>query len=242
MRRTLALAGVVATLFVIGFEGLREDSPGLPATAAAVAPALVLRVEPKLATTAPAVTKAKAGADKSARPTIKLRLDLALGSLVASAHAQATAPSAPPAPPAPSEPPVAPPSPAPATPPARALPPGSVRIDLLERPRDLGEPVDAAEAFGPKSWLVVPPPPPAPPPPPPVPPRAPPLPFRYMGQINDGNGAVTYFLLRGTSTLSVSLGDTIDNTYRLDSAEGGALQFTFLPLRERQSLHFGVAQ
>ena len=72
--------------------------------------------------------------------------------------------------------------------------------------------------------------------------RAPPLPFRYMGQINDGNGAVTYFLLRGTATLSVSVGDSIDNTYRLDSAEGGALQFTFLPLRERQSLHFGVAQ
>ncbi len=225
MRRTLALSGVVATLFVIGFEGLREDSPALPATAAAVAPALVLRVAPKLATTAPAATKAKAGADKSAHPTIKLRLDLALGSLVASAHAQAPAPS-----------------PAPATPPARALPPGSVRIDLLERPRDLGEPVDAAEAFGPKSWLVVPPPPPPPPPAPPQPPRAPPLPFRYMGQINDGNGAVTYFLLRGTSTLSVSVGDTIDNTYRLDSAEGGALQFTFLPLRERQSLHFGVAQ
>ncbi len=238
MRRTLALAGVVATLFVIGFEVLREDSPALPATERA----LVLRVAPKLATTAPAVSKAKVPADKSAHPTIKLRLDLALGSLVASAHAQATAPSAPPAPPAPSEPPVAPPSPAPATPPARALPPGSVRIDLLERPRDLGEPVDAAEAFGPKSWLVVPPPPPAPPPPPPVPPRAPPLPFRYMGQIDDGNGAVTYFLLRGTATLSVSVGDTIDNTYRLDSAEGGALQFTFLPLRERQSLHFGVAQ
>jgi len=227
MRRTLALSGVVATLFAIGFEVLREDSPALPATEGA----LVLRVAPKLATTAPAATKAKVGADKSAHPTITLRLDLALGSLVASAHAQAPAPSAPPAP-----------SPAPATPPARALPPGSVRIDLLERPRDLGEPVDAAEAFGPKSWLVVPPPPPPPPPAPPEPPRAPPLPLRYMGQINDGNGGVTYFLLRGTATLSVSVGDTIDNTYRLDSAEGGALQFTFLPLRERQSLHFGVAQ
>ena len=87
----------------------------------------------------------------------------------------------------------------------------------------------------------MPPPPPPPPSPPPEVPRAPPLPFRYMGQLSDDKGAVTYFLVRGTSTLSVSVGENIDSMYRLESAEGGALQFTFVPLKERQSLVIGVA-
>ena len=114
---------------------------------------------------------------------------------------------------------------------------GSLRLDLLTRKRDLGE---SQEAFGVKSW--VPAPPPLPPPPPPVvaAPRAPLLPFRYMGRVDDGLGSVTFFLIRGTTTLSVSVGETIDNTYRLESADGGALQFTYLPLKERQSLQIGV--
>lgn len=114
--------------------------------------------------------------------------------------------------------------------------PGALRLDLLKRPRELGH---AAEAFGTRSWVVVPKPAPAPP----VvveAPRAPPLPFRYMGQVDDGRGNRTYFLLRGTAPLSVAVGETIDNTYRLESAETGVLHFTYLPLRTRQSFQFGV--
>ena len=115
---------------------------------------------------------------------------------------------------------------------------GEVRLDLLARTRDLGQ---ATDAFGAKSWVVVPPPPPAAPPAPPMAPRAPPLPFRFMGQIDDGTGKRTFFLLRGTASLSVELGESIDSTYRLERADGGALVFNYLPLQERQSLTIGVA-
>jgi hypothetical protein len=114
---------------------------------------------------------------------------------------------------------------------------GGLRLDLLTKPRNLG--ATGPDAFGARSWVVV------PPPPPPLPvvveqPRAPPLPFRYMGQVDDGRGNRTYFLLRGTATLSVAVGDAIDSTYRLESAENGNLNFTYLPLRARQNLQIGV--
>jgi len=112
----------------------------------------------------------------------------------------------------------------------------SLRLDLLNRERAI---TGSGSAFGTKSWVVVPPPPK----PAPVvvePPKAPPLPFRYMGQVDDGRGGRTFFLIRGTNTLSVTVGENIDGTYRLESADNGILQFTYLPLRERQSLQIGV--
>ena len=117
-----------------------------------------------------------------------------------------------------------------------SLPAGSLRLDLLARPRALGA---QGDAFGAKSWVIV------PPPPPPAPvvveaPRAPPLPFRFMGQVDDGRGNITYFLIRGTASLAVSVGESIDNTYRLERAEGGVLHFIYLPLQARQSLQIGV--
>ena len=61
-----------------------------------------------------------------------------------------------------------------------------------------------------------------------------------MGQIDDGMGKATYFLVRGNASLSVSVGEKIDNTYLLERAENGSLIFTFLPLKERQSLVIGA--
>jgi len=138
--------------------------------------------------------------------------------------------------------PAVPPAPATAPAPRRAASKGPIRLDLLERARDLGEPSEEVVAFAPKSWVVVVPPPPPPPPPPPEPPRAPPLPFRFAGALDDGAGRVSFFLLRGNAMLTVSVGDTIDNTYKLDGADGGVLTFTFLPLRERQQLPYGGLQ
>ena len=117
------------------------------------------------------------------------------------------------------------------------VPAGSLRLDLLAQARNLGK---EGDAFGAKSWVIV------PPPPPPAPivaeaPRAPPLPFRFMGQVNDGHGNITYFLLRGTAMLAASVGESIDNIYRLERAEGGVLHFIYLPLQVRQSLQIGVA-
>lgn len=124
----------------------------------------------------------------------------------------------------------------PATPAPSTKPAGGLRLDLLNRGRDIGV---TGDSFGAKSWVIV---PPAPPPAPVVveAPRAPPLPFRYMGQVDDGRGNRTFFLLRGTATLSVAVGDGIDNTYRLESADNGILHFTYLPLKVRQSLQIGV--
>ena len=51
---------------------------------------------------------------------------------------------------------------------------------------------------------------------------------------------VVLMLARGAAMLSVSVGETIDSTYLLERVEGGALHFTYLPLRERQSLPFGA--
>ncbi len=120
---------------------------------------------------------------------------------------------------------------------APGKPAGNVRLDLLNKPRVLR--ANAGDPFGARSWVVV------PPPPPPAPvvveaPRAPPLPFRYLGQVDDGRGNRNFFLVRGTATLTIAVGESIDNVYRLESADNGILNFTYLPLRVRQSLQIGV--
>ena len=79
--------------------------------------------------------------------------------------------------------------------------------------------------------------------PPPVvvegPPQAPPLPFRFVGQVNDGLGNTTYFLMRGTETLSAVVGQNLAGQYLLERAENGVLHFTYLPLRQQQILQIG---
>ena len=120
---------------------------------------------------------------------------------------------------------------------ATALPVGGpVKLELLARQRDLGAPGESGDAFGAKSWVVAPPPPPPPPPPVIEPPKAPPLPFRFMGQVDEGNGQRIFFLTRGTEMISASVGENIDNTYLLERADGGSLRFVYLPLREAQIL------
>jgi hypothetical protein len=124
---------------------------------------------------------------------------------------------------------------------AAALPVGGpVRLELLARQRDLGTPGESGDAFGAKSWVVAPPPPPPPPPPVIEAPKAPPLPFRFMGQLDEGNGQRIYFLARGTEMISASVGENIDNTYLLERADGGSLRFVYLPLREAQILQTGT--
>ena len=233
MRRRALLAAGVYLLVVFGGDVLRSASqPG-------EAPKLPLRFEFSLVTQAqaavPAVASPRRG-DATKTGPLPLRMELAMNALPATA-AEAGAGGERKSAPATADAPAEKPAPAP----EKALPsPGGVRLDILTRSRDMSAPGEESEAFGSKTWVIVPPPPPPPPPAPPEPPRAPPLPFRYLGLLNDGAGKITYFLIRGAATLSVSVGDRIDGTYSLDSADGGALQFTFLPLKERQSLAIGV--
>ncbi|HLQ12084.1 MAG TPA: hypothetical protein VK130_02405 [Steroidobacteraceae bacterium] len=98
--------------------------------------------------------------------------------------------------------------------------------------------------FHTQSWYVA---PPAPPPAPvvevaPPPPTAPPLPFTVMGSYARPGDTTVYFLTRGDRVFDVHVGDTIDNTYSVDSAANGLLQLTYKPLNIQQTLPLGESQ
>lgn len=94
----------------------------------------------------------------------------------------------------------------------------------------------ASDLFAGKSWYVPPPPPkPAPPPPP----TAPPLPFGFVGSYQEPDGRLVFFLSKGESLYTVSVGDVIDGIYRVESASGGRLELTYLPLNIRQAMNIG---
>ena len=75
-------------------------------------------------------------------------------------------------------------------------------------------------------------------PPPPPPPRAPPLPFRFMGKLIDGDG-VAVFLTTGERNWVVRAGDTIDGTYRVQAIGEQKMTLTYLALQIPQELAIG---
>jgi hypothetical protein len=96
-------------------------------------------------------------------------------------------------------------------------------------------------AFSAISWYVPPPPPPPPPPrkpEPPPPPTAPPMPYSYLGRYEEG-GTRIIMLLRGERIYTVSEGDVIENTYRVERLTRGRLEMTYLPLDIRQTIITG---
>lgn len=104
-----------------------------------------------------------------------------------------------------------------------------LRMPLAQAPSTL---------FGAHSWQ----PPPAPAPEmAPAPPQAPPLPFRYMGRLEE-DGQVTVFLQEANQphTRVVRQGDKL-NQYRVDEVTAQGVRFTYLPLNETQRLLFGSA-
>lgn len=94
----------------------------------------------------------------------------------------------------------------------------------------------AATSFAPPP---PPPPPPAPvvPPPPPPPPKAPPLPFAFVGLVEQGAGKPQAFLARGDALFIVAAGDVIEEKYRVESLSPASVVMTYLPLTERQVLN-----
>ena len=82
------------------------------------------------------------------------------------------------------------------------------------------------------AWYV-PPPPPKPVPvkvEPPPPPAAPPVPFFYMGKLEQAPQATQVFLTANNKVLSVTVGKNVDTLWRLDKEEDNTLTFTYLPL------------
>lgn len=95
-------------------------------------------------------------------------------------------------------------------------------------------------AFGTAAWTPPPPPPPPPPaaaaPPPPPPPTAPPLPFSFVGLLEQKSSRPTAFLAKGEALVIAAVGDVIDGTYRVESLSPAGIVVTYLPLNQRQSL------
>jgi Tfp pilus assembly protein PilP len=69
-------------------------------------------------------------------------------------------------------------------------------------------------------------------------PVAPPLPFRVLGSYVQG-GQVVVFLQQNDMNLVVRVGDTIGETYKVDSLDSSTLKLRYLPLDQVQTLELG---
>lgn len=114
-------------------------------------------------------------------------------------------------------------------------------FSVSPRAGDDAPPPDLFKSF---SWYVPPPPPPAPPSeaelPPPAP-TAPPLPYTYIGRLDEGDKQ-TFMLARGEIVITARAGEQLDSNYKLESLQGSSLIITYLPLNQRQTLDVGVTQ
>lgn len=102
-------------------------------------------------------------------------------------------------------------------------------------------PDSTQDAFSSISW-VPPPPPPLPlpvqlqaPTPPPAP-TAPPVPFALLGLIENGSDRPQAFLTRGDTLWIVAQGESIENTYRVESFAAQSIVLTYLPLDIQQTV------
>jgi hypothetical protein len=73
-------------------------------------------------------------------------------------------------------------------------------------------------------------------PPPPSPPTAPPLPFSFVGLLEQKSGKPTAFLAKGEALVVAGVGDVIDGTYRVESLSPTGVVVTYLPLSQRQTV------
>ena len=127
--------------------------------------------------------------------------------------------------------------------PAAVNDPDVARARARLEPRDTAEPI--RDAFAPRSWA------PAAVEPPRAPvaqepsaraaPVAPPLPYRYLGQLSE-QGRTVVFLARGEAPVAGSVGEVLDGAYRIERIGEAAVEFTYLPLNERQVLQAGGVQ
>jgi hypothetical protein len=109
--------------------------------------------------------------------------------------------------------------------------------------RKASSPVNSADIFTPRSWLLPPPPPPPPPPPAPPapsvvapPPVAPPLPFAFVGALDEKGKSRQVFLSKGDQLIVVKASDVVDATYRIDQITDNSVVITYLPLNQQQTL------
>lgn len=106
----------------------------------------------------------------------------------------------------------------------------SLDLSKLERAPASAAAGPVADPFAPKSFA----PPQAQQAAAPAKPEAPALPFRYLGKLIE-DGKLSVFLANGAESLSVAAGDRIGD-YRVDKVTESEVQFTYLPLKTKQSL------
>jgi cohesin domain-containing protein len=93
--------------------------------------------------------------------------------------------------------------------------------------------------FSSQNWTPAPAPRVAPAPAPAAAPVAPPLPYRYVGELVLPTGTQV-FLARGDDTFRVSEGETLDGEYRVESLKAGELVFVHLASGQHQTLRLNV--
>ena len=115
----------------------------------------------------------------------------------------------------------------------------------LEKLERRASPKEVVDVFAIRSWYTPPPPPPPLPPPvviapePPPAPVVPSLPFTYIGKFQEESGRLVIYLAQGDKVHSVGVGDAVENSYKVDSIEGGIMTLTYLPLNIKQTLSLG---
>lgn len=67
---------------------------------------------------------------------------------------------------------------------------------------------------------------------------APPLPFQFVGRFID-DGKTAYFLQMEDNNIVARVGEKVGDNYQLDDAANGTLTFTYLPLKQKQTLAVG---
>jgi hypothetical protein len=98
----------------------------------------------------------------------------------------------------------------------------------------------AKDPFSIQSWTPAPRPAPAAAAPAAAPrPVAPPLPYRYVGELVLPTGTEV-FLARGDDTFRVSEGQTLDGEYRVQSLKPGEMVFVHLPSGQQQTMKLSV--
>lgn len=91
-----------------------------------------------------------------------------------------------------------------------------------------------ADLFKSHAWYVPPPrraealPPPRP--------AAPPVPFSYVGKLEDGPNGTMLMLVAANKLHTVAIGDVLDGQWRLDAESAESLRLTYLPLGLSQTL------
>lgn len=129
--------------------------------------------------------------------------------------------------------------------PAPIAAPLPVEAEALPIPAPVVALASGSGLFSPHSWRVEPPVAPAPawtPPPPPLPapppPTAPALPFEFIGKLDDAEH-LRVFLTRDEKIYTVTVGDVIDGTYRVERIDASEMILTYLPLNLTQTLSVG---